>query len=102
MTKNLIFRTPGKERPDTFIQESAHGAFQSAQNPQESHHSIPNDEKLLDRDDMVKMFNVSYVTLRSWEKKGSIPKPIRVGKRVYWQKAKIISFISNGKVNLNF
>jgi len=51
-------------------------------------------EKLYNRDEVAAIYNVSYVTLRDWEKNKIIPRAIRKGTRVYWRKTDIIADIN--------
>jgi len=50
-------------------------------------------EELLSRKEVAEIYDVSYVTLRDWEKHNIIPKPFRKGSRVYWRKSDIITDI---------
>ncbi|MEE4259902.1 MAG: helix-turn-helix domain-containing protein [Bacteroidales bacterium] len=52
------------------------------------------DDKLLSRKEVAKIYGISYVTLREWEKHHIIPQPIRKGSRVYWRKGDIMEDIS--------
>ncbi|MCB9191189.1 MAG: DNA-binding protein [Flavobacteriales bacterium] len=48
---------------------------------------------LLTRDEVAKMLDISLPTLLQWEKDGVIPKPKRLGKRVYWIRQTFIEFL---------
>ena len=52
------------------------------------------DEELLTRKEVAKLFHTSFVTLRQWEKDGIIPKPIRKGSRVFFRKSDVFNDIS--------
>ena len=62
--------------------------LQTGQNDQEP-------EELLSRAQVSKIYNVSFVTLRDWEKNKIIPRPIRRGTRVYWRKSDIVNDIEH-------
>lgn len=52
------------------------------------------EEELLTRKEVAIIYDVSYITLRDWEQKGVIPKPIRRGSRVYWLRSDIMNDLS--------
>jgi len=58
-------------------------------NSRERDQEPASDEPLLSREETAKLYKVSFVTLRDWEKKGLIPEPIRIGSRVYFRKTDI-------------
>lgn len=53
-------------------------------------------QKLLPRDKVAEIYNISLVTLNKWTKLGIIPKPIKRGKRIFYREADIQNNI-NGK-----
>ncbi len=53
------------------------------------------DEELLSRKEVAKIYKTSLVTLRQWEKNGVIPKPIRKASRVYFRRSEILKDISS-------
>ena len=59
--------------------------------------TIREEEELLSRKDVAKIYGVSFVTLRDWEINGIIPKPIRKGSRVYWLKSEIMNDMKSKK-----
>ena len=50
---------------------------------------------LLTRDEVSRMLDISLPTLLQWEKDGVIPKPKRLGKRVYWLRSSLIQFLQS-------
>ena len=52
---------------------------------------------LLTRDEVASMLDVSMPTLNQWEKDGVIPKPKRLGKRVYWLRQSFIKFLQSSQ-----
>ena len=52
---------------------------------------------LLTRDEVAKMLDISLPTLLQWEKDGVIPKPKRLGQRVYWVRQSLIQFLYSGQ-----
>jgi DNA-binding transcriptional regulator YiaG len=68
------------------VEKTIHDSLKNLQVKSES-----GGEKLFTRKEVAKIYNVSYVTLREWEKHNIIPKPIRKGSRVYWQKSSIMN-----------
>lgn len=53
-------------------------------------------QKLLPREKVAEIYNISLVTLNKWTKLGIIPKPIKRGKRVFYRELDIQNNI-NGK-----
>ncbi|MBP9151286.1 MAG: helix-turn-helix domain-containing protein [Flavobacteriales bacterium] len=56
---------------------------------------LPDDfnSPLLTRDEVARILDISMPTLNQWEKDGSIPKPKRIGKRVYWLRNDFMDFL---------
>lgn len=50
---------------------------------------------VLTRDEARKMLDISLPTLLQWEKDGIIPKPKRLGKRVYFVRKDFIAFLES-------
>ncbi len=50
---------------------------------------------LLTREEAAKILDISLPTLNQWEKDGSIPKPKRVGKRVYFLRKTFMEFLED-------
>ncbi len=73
------------------VEETISGAKMNLQTNEKSHEP----EELLSRKQVSQIYNVSFVTLRDWEKNKIIPRPIRRGTRVYWRKSDIIENINN-------
>ena len=61
--------------------------------------SIENRDELLllSRQEVADIFRITLPTLSDWEKRGVIPKAIRMGRRVYYQKYEIINHINASK-----
>ena len=57
------------------------------------------EENLLSIEDLVKMFNVSKVTIHKWKKKGIIPF-YKMNRRVYFKKSEIIESMAHKKRKL--
>ena len=53
------------------------------------------DSPVLTRDEAAKMLDISLPTLLQWEKHGVIPKPKRLGKRVYFIRKDFIAFLES-------
>ncbi len=80
-----------KEIMQNVVSDAIIAAFEKmAQNEQKV-----KDEVLLSRKETADLYGISLVTLRAWEKDGIIPKPIRMGSRVYWPKSVIMNDIKN-------
>ena len=50
---------------------------------------------VMSRDEVAKMLDISLPTLNQWEKDGTIPKPKRLGKRVYFIRKDFIAFLES-------
>jgi predicted DNA-binding transcriptional regulator AlpA len=50
---------------------------------------------LLTREEAAFMLDISLPTLNQWEKDGTIPKPKRLGKRVYFVRKVFIAFLES-------
>lgn len=44
-------------------------------------------------DELIKKFKISKQTLYDWMEKNNFPKPIKIGRRVYWKKNIIETYI---------
>lgn len=57
--------------------------------------TMPNDSNspLLTRNEVADLLDISMPTLNQWEKEGVIPKPKRLGKRVYWLRKNFVDFL---------
>jgi len=64
-------------------------------------HEIIDELLMFSRQEVVDIFKVSLPTLKDWEKKGIIPKAVRLGNRVYFRRVDIINHIkaSNSEIN---
>lgn len=54
---------------------------------------------VMSRDEVSKMLDISFPTLIQWEKDGTIPKPKRLGKRVYFIRKDFIAFLESDNQN---
>lgn len=90
MENKIILTSLNSDELKKLISESVAESLKESLNAI-SHNSNPNtEEELLPRKEVAEIYNVSYVTLRDWEKRGIIPKPIRKASRVYWRRSDII------------
>jgi hypothetical protein len=62
---------------------------------QESSHP-PLPDRLLDRGDLARMFQVSRETIRDWQKRGLLPGPIVVGTKPFWTPQAIAVLLEGG------
>ena len=53
------------------------------------------DPKLLSREEVMELFDITAPTIREWSKKGILPKPIRRGRRVYFLKNEIYKVLKD-------
>lgn len=56
-----------------------------------------NNSPLLTRNEVAEMLDISLPTLLQWEKDGVIPKPKRLGKRVYWLRKSLVQFLESSQ-----
>ncbi|MDB4656025.1 helix-turn-helix domain-containing protein [Flavobacteriales bacterium] len=56
---------------------------------------------VMSRDEVCKMLHISLPTLNQWEKDGTIPKPKRLGKRVYFIRKDFIAFLESDNQDSN-
>jgi excisionase family DNA binding protein len=70
------------------IEEMHTLASQHIPNPQQT-------ELLLTREEAAKALDVSLVTLAQWVKDGRIPKPKKIGKRVYFLRDQFKEFLNS-------
>jgi excisionase family DNA binding protein len=54
-----------------------------------------NESPLLTREEAANILDISLPTLNQWEKDGSIPKPKRIGKRVYFLRKTFMEFLED-------
>lgn len=87
---SLLDQNDLKEVLDTLIRKAVREEIQSGQ-------STTGESPLLTRDEVAKMLDISLPTLLSWEKDGTIPKPKRLGKRVYFIRKDFIAFLESNK-----
>lgn len=84
MTNNLILSTYSLEQLQSVIRECIKEAQPSTAPP-----LTTDDNVLLDRKEARKLFNVSNVTLASWEKKGII-KSYKIATRIRYKKTELM------------
>jgi predicted DNA-binding transcriptional regulator AlpA len=53
------------------------------------------DEQLLTDEQVARAYCVSRTTVWNWVKSGSIPRPVKVGRRSRWIKSEIVEHIHN-------
>jgi predicted DNA-binding transcriptional regulator AlpA len=95
MEKKIIFTNLEVEELKALLKESVSETIKEELSTLFAQTGRDNSQELLSRKQVAKMYNVSFVTLRDWEKNNIIPKPIRMGSRVYWRKADIINNINS-------
>jgi len=94
MEQKLLFTNMTDEEFRRIIQETVSESIKESLLTFQSGKPNDNSEKLYSREEVAAIYNVSFVTLRDWEKNKIIPKAIRKGTRVYWRKADIIEDIN--------
>lgn len=50
-------------------------------------------------DDLIKKFKISEQTVYNWIEKGHLPKPIKMGRRIFWKKSEIDSCMEKNRKN---
>ena len=69
------------------------------ENDEQNSEGIPenseDETKLLTRQEVADIFKITLPTLADWEKKGEIPKAVRIGNRVYFKHSEIINHINS-------
>ena len=85
----IILASINKDELKTWIQSTIKEEF----NKRETLTKEPENNDLLTRNEVAKIYKTSLVTLRQWEKKGIIPKPIRKRTRVLFRKSDILNII---------
>ena len=94
MEQKLLFTNISDEEFKRIIQESVSESIKNSLLSLRKEEANDEPDKLYSREEVAAIYNVSFVTLRDWEKNKIIPKPIRMGSRVYWRKADIINDIN--------
>ncbi len=94
MEQKLLFTNISDEEFKRIIQESVSESIKNSLLSLRKEEVNDEPDKLYSREEVAAIYNVSFVTLRDWEKNKIIPKPIRMGSRVYWRKADIINDIN--------
>jgi len=85
---SLLDKNDLKEILETLIRQAIKDELQS--------NSVSGDTSpVMSRDEVSKMLDISLPTLNQWEKDGTIPKPKRLGKRVYFIRKDFISFLES-------
>ena len=52
-------------------------------------------ERMLEIKDLIKIFNVSRVTIHVWLKNTDFPRPSKIGHKNYWKKSDIENYIES-------
>ena len=84
----LIDKDDLKEVLEPLIRQAVRDELQSSSSVEES-------SPVMSRDEVSKMLDISLPTLNQWEKDGVIPKPKRLGKRVYFIRKDLINFLES-------
>ena len=50
--------------------------------------------QMLKAADVLKLLNISRATLTRWQQKGLLPKPIKIGRTVFWRATELHKHIS--------
>jgi len=53
--------------------------------------------KMLRASDLIKILSISRATLTRWQQKGVLPKPIKIGRSVFWNSIEINKLLSNNQ-----
>jgi predicted DNA-binding transcriptional regulator AlpA len=88
--KNLLLldKNDLKEVLESLIKQAVRDELQSTA-------SVAELSPVMSRDEVSKMLDISLPTLNQWEKDGVIPKPKRLGKRVYFIRKDLINFLES-------
>ena len=84
----LLDKDDLKEVLEPLIRQAVRDELQSSSSVEES-------SPVMSRDEVSKMLDISLPTLNQWEKDGVIPKPKRLGKRVYFIRKDLINFLES-------
>ena len=60
-----------------------------------NYNRVRKDPELFSRKEALVLFGITAPTLRDWVKKGTLPKPIRKGRRIYFIKEEIYQVLNN-------
>ena len=52
-------------------------------------------DELLTPEDIMKIFKVSRATVDNWVRDGALPKPIKMGRRIFWKLSEIEEYIES-------
>jgi len=77
------------------IENAVHSSISKIQNikDQDSATSL----NLMKRKDVMDLFGVTSVTIRKWTKNGQLPKPIRKGRLLFYNKDEVLQVFKNNK-----
>jgi predicted DNA-binding transcriptional regulator AlpA len=93
MNENIILTTIKEEQLQQIISDAVQQAFVVHQKkPRE----VPEEDKLLDRNEVLELLKISAVTLWSRMKEGDIPFK-KLGRRVLFSKRDILNSLSENK-----
>lgn len=51
--------------------------------------------KLITKDDVAKMFQVRNRTIEKWVKDGKFPRPLKIGRYVWWDENELMVWVKN-------
>ena len=51
--------------------------------------------KLITKDDVAKMFQVRNRTIEKWVKDGKFPRPLKIGRYVWWDENELMAWVKN-------
>jgi predicted DNA-binding transcriptional regulator AlpA len=84
---SLLDKNDLQEMLETLIRQAVRDEMRSSGSSE--------DVSVMSRDEVSKMLDISLPTLNQWEKDGTIPKPKRLGKRVYFIRKDFIDFLES-------
>lgn len=92
---SLLDKNDLKEVMESLIRQAVRDEMQSRSSSEDM-------SPVMSRDDVAKMLDISLPTLNQWEKDGTIPKPKRLGKRVYFIRKDFIDFLESDDQNATY
>ena len=54
-------------------------------------------DELLTPEDLLKLFKVSRKTIDNWVADGVLPKPIKMGRRIFWKRSEIDAYLESSR-----
>ncbi len=92
---SLLDKNDLKEVMESLIRQAVRDEMQSRSSSEDM-------SPVMSRDEVAKMLDISLPTLNQWEKDGTIPKPKRLGKRVYFIRKDFIDFLESDDQNATY